>query len=133
MAEDHHVAWKDRLGLNKIWEQCILRCCVSYGTNDFIDDVKLLHNTLINIRDGPQLKTIIDDYIKGELREWKDDRYSEWVELNKADARIPELSNKTEKEINMIAHKILLNKMLQTLEDNGFGFYKSKLEEDEIL
>ena len=125
MGEKHHVAWKDRLGLNRIWEQAILHCCNSFGTNMFVDDVELFRSLIINIKDGPQLKNIIDDYINGELKEWQNKMFNNWKDHNKAEARIPEICNRIRNENNVEAHQYLFSFMLQLLEDHGFGFYLS--------
>jgi hypothetical protein len=133
MGEGHHVAWKDRLGLNRVWEQDILVCSSLFRNNGYIDAVDRFRNNMINIHDGPQLKDVVDGFVKGELKNWKDEKMIIWMDENKGDARIPEIYNRTKAEIDLEAHEHLYNFMLQTLEDNGFCFYQSKLEEDEIM
>jgi len=130
---DHHVAWKDRLGLNRIWEQSIIRCLNSYGTPGFIDDVNLFHTLIINIKDGPQLRKIIDDYYNNNIMIWINNGVEEWKQKNKAESSMPELVNRTRKEFKNFYYPYFLSFIMQTLEDNGFGFYHSKIEEDEIM
>ena len=132
-ADGHHVAWKDRLGLNRVWEQDILACSKLFRMDGYSDAVDRFRNNMINIKDGPQLRDIVSEYAKGELKSWKMERLSSWAEENRSDARVPEILSKTEAEINMKGHELLYNFILQTLEDNGFCFYQSKIDEDEIL
>ena len=132
-ADGHHVSWKDRLGLNRVWEQDILVCSSLFRTDGYSDAVDRFRNNMINIKNGPQLRDIVSNYVKGELKDWREGYISKWSEENRSDARVPEILSKTEAEINMKAHELLYNFMLQTLENNGFCFYQSKLEEDTIL
>lgn len=123
-AENHKVAWKDRLGLNRVWEQDILFCSNMFRSDGYVDAVNRFRNNMINIRDGPQLKDIVDDYVKKDLRVWREERLIVWADNNRSDARVPEILSRTEKEIDMKAHELLYNFMVQLLEDNGFCFYK---------
>lgn len=131
--DNHHVAWKDHLGLNRVWEQDILVCSSSFKTDGYPVAVYRFYNDIINIKDGVKLRDIIDAYIKGELKSWRDAKLGVWANDNRSDARVPEILARTRKEIEISACERLYNFIIQTLEDNGFCFYKSKLEEDEIL
>ena len=124
---DHHVAWKDRLGLNRIWEQSIIRCLNSYGTTSFIDDVNLLRTLIINIKDGPQLRSIIDDYYNNTIMIWINNGVEEWKQKNKAESSMPELVNRTRNEFKNFYYPYFLSFIMQTLENHGFGFYKTNI------
>jgi len=127
MVKDHHVAWKDRLGLNRIWEQSIIRCLNSYGTTSFIDDVNLLRTLIINIKDGPQLRSIIDDYYNNTIMIWINNGVEEWKQKNKAESSMPELVNRTRNEFKNFYYPYFLSFIMQTLENHGFGFYKTNI------
>jgi hypothetical protein len=79
MENKHHVAWADRLGLNKIWHDAISYCRMSYGTDEYRQAVFGFYHLLVNIKDGPQLKDDVTKYkndeweqrIKNRLQEWR--------------------------------------------------------------
>lgn len=132
--EQHHVAWNDRLNLNKIWEQCMLRCIDSYGTDEFSHNVHLFHMTIININDGPPLNEIIERYIDNDLKSWKTKQYNDWYHnpRNRQDRSMQEHQERTLAEIDYKAHEKLFYFIIQTLENNNFGFYKSNLVLDKV-
>jgi len=113
---NHHVAWADRIGLNKTWAKAIERIWATYGTEFFPQAVWGLHTILINIKNGPALRSDIDDYI-AKVREDKDRKLEHYVDD-------PAYANE-----NVILEEEMLpglaNFMIQLLEDNGFGMYKS--------
>jgi len=113
----HHVAWADRIGLNKTWSKAIERIWATYGTSEFNRSVWGLHTVIINIKNGPQLKTTIDDHIL-ELRKQK---------YKKLEPYDDEAAYNSENEIlekEMLPS--LANFIIQILEDNGFGMYKNE-------
>ena len=117
----HHVAWADRIGLNKTWAKAIERIWATYGTNDFNNAVWGLHTILINIKNGPQLRKLTDGYIKNLFDE----------KNIKLESYIDTYAYGSESEIlNEEMLPGLANFMIQLLEDNGFGMYESIVEED---
>ena len=117
MSENnHHVAWADRIGLNKTWAKAIERIWATYGTEYFTQAVWGLHTITININKGPQLRTDIDNHIN-ELRKEKYKKLEPYYDD-------PAYANEnTILEEEMLPG--LANFMIQLLEDNGFGMYKS--------
>ena len=115
----HHVAWADRIGLNKTWAKSIERIWATYGTDEFYDAVWGMRTIIINIKNGPQLKKEIDKYVE-KLYEEKNEELKSYYDTYAYDSE------------NMIRDKEMLPKlayfMIQLLEDHGFGFYKSKDE-----
>jgi hypothetical protein len=132
-ADDHRVAWKDRLEIKDVWKQNLMRCSECFRDDGYIDAVDCFRNNIININGGPALKDFIDDYVKGELKAWKNNHLAIWADDNKSDARVPEILAKTESEIDLKAHELLFHFIIQTLEDNGFCFYKSAIEMEEKM
>lgn len=116
MNDDHHVAWADRIGLNRTWAKAIEKIWVTYGTDEYYNAVMGLYSILINIKNGPQLRTVTDEYVQ-----------EKYVELKK------KLEPFTDTYAYRNEKKILEEEMLpdiatfmiQLLEDNGFGFYES--------
>lgn len=116
-GNSHHVAWADRIGLNKTWAKAIERIWATYGTSEFSGAVWGLHVITINIKNGPQLKTEIDQYIQG-LRQNKHKELESYYDT-------PAYNS----ENNILEEEMLpslANFMIQLLEDNGFGMYKSE-------
>ena len=128
----HHVAWADRIGLNKVWARNILDCNENFGKPTYPNSVRRLQNSMINIRNGPQLKTIIDIYTKTILNKWKTSMINDWKNENIVDASNPSRVRSKTKDINYESMKMLYNYIVQTLEDNGFGFYESNLDVDDV-
>lgn len=131
-VKNHHVAWKDRIGLNRVWEKDVLVCSETFGTDNYRSSVNRFRNDIININDGPNLRDMINDYVNITLRDWKIEQFDYWASRNKQESIIPEICNKVNNEIEDESCKLLYNYMLQLLEDNGFLFYKSNVEEDEM-
>lgn len=115
--KSHHVAWADRIGLNKTWAKAIERIWATYGTNDFSHAVWGLHIITININNGPQLKKEIDQYIQ-KLRQDNIMKLKPYYDT-------PAYNS----ENNILEEEMLpslANFMIQLLEDHGFGMYKSE-------
>ena len=129
--EQHHVAWADRIGLNKLWAKDILSCSEAYGSSFYEMKVKCFRNDIINIKNGPQLKTEIDSYVNDVLKKWKDDVLEEWINNNPKEASSTAWIRKIREDINQRACEYLCNFMIQLLEDHGFGFYESNLLSDD--
>lgn len=118
---NHHVAWADRIGLNKTWAKAIERIWATRGTDDFSNAVWGLQTVIINIKNGPQLKKEIDQYII-ELRQDKNEKLERYDDTYAYDSE----NNILEGE--MLPY--LANFMIQLLENYGFGFYKSEFDGD---
>ena len=129
---NHHVAWADRLGLNKQWSRDIERCSDAMGTPYFPIAVRRFKNNIINIKNGPSLHDIINKFENIKLQEMK---YTQLMLFKK---NYPEKSNDEAylrhklEDINMWGSEQLFHFMLQLLEDHGFCFYESNIEEDEM-
>jgi len=123
MNEDHHVVWADRVGLNKSWARGIEEMRGTYGSPEFSNKVWGLHTVLINIRNGPQLRKTVDDFLKKKydsIEKQLEPFINTYAYRNERDIL----------EAEMLPE--LANFMIQLLEDNGFGFYESSVEEDEM-
>ena len=123
VENNHHVAWADRIGLNKTWAKGIERIWATIGTDGFNNAVWGLHTVIINIKNGPQLRKEIDDHII-QLRMEKDKELEPYYDTPAYESENLILEN------NMLPG--LANFMIQLLEDHGFGFYESSVEEDEM-
>lgn len=127
----HHVAWADRLGLNKIWHDAISYCRMSYGTEEYRQSVFGFYHLLVNIKDGPQLKQIVTDYksndwekkIREQLEKWRTSHPDLRDELD--------VVQDEEEKIRDDMMSDLFDYMLQLLETKGFGFYKSDIIDED--
>ena len=127
----HHVAWADRLGLNKQWSRDIHNCSETFGTDYYINNVNRFRSNIPNIKKGPQLKDRINEY-RIKLQEWINTSHIIWKENNPQDARNRAESDNQYNRLQQQAYINLYQFIIQLLEDHGFCFYESSIEEDEI-
>lgn len=127
----HHVAWADRIGLNKQWARDIESCGETFGTEMYLIMVRRFKNDIPNIKNGPQLKDLIDNFEKKDLNEYGNVLLEEWKGNYPQEADNESFVRQKEKEINMLAAEELYKYIIQLLEDQGFGFYKSRIDEVE--
>ena len=129
---EYHVAWADRIGLSERWRRDMDLCSETYGTKYYPARVEALRLDIINIRNGPKLKDMINDFVSKELSVWKQKSYDSWKEKNPHQARITSNVVRAETEINYEGCKKLHAYIVQLLEDQGFGTYKTRVETDEV-
>lgn len=130
--QQHHVAWKDRLGLNEQWMRDIMACSANYGSDDYLTAVSRFRDDIVNIKDGPQLRDIIDRYVDTTLYRMEEEEMRKWIQMFPNEAKIQEEREAQKFEIRREHARQLYKFMIQLLEDNGFGFYKSDMTIDEI-
>jgi hypothetical protein len=123
-----HVAWADRLGLNKIWHDAINDCRMAYGTSEYRRAVFGLYNLIIDIKDGPPLKTNITSYKNTTWEEKIKDRLDNWKRRNPYKQHTILAMQFEEEQIRNDMLEDLFSYMIQLLENNGFGFYKSEYD-----
>jgi len=123
--KNHHVAWKDRLGLNQQWMRDIQACSEAYGTTEYVLRVDRFLNDVVNIKDGPKLyETIMKEYSTNIITLGKK-LFADWANAHPHESGIEEEMTEKQEEIRMFQAEHLHHFILQTLEDNGFGFYQS--------
>jgi len=128
MKEEKYVAGKDRIGLNKEWSRDIEYCSETFRTENYANAVdRFLHN-MLNIRDGPQLKTSIKNYQMKELAKFKSDRLDKWKDANPFDVNSMEAMDEEKEAINLEAYEMLYAFIIQLIEDSGFCYYVSNDE-----
>ena len=131
MESKHHIAWADRLGLNKIWHDAIEFCRMSYGTSEYRQAVFGLYHLMVNIKDGAQLKDTIDKYKDGEWENKISERVDKWCMENPSLNDEPFIIQMEEEKIRDDLMSDLFDFILQLLEDEGFGFYKSDIIDED--
>ena len=128
----HHVAWADRIGLNKQWARDIEACSEAYGTDSYHHMVRRFKNNIPNIKgDGPKLHDMIVDYERQLFKKDYTDLLSGWIENNPQESENESFILQKEDEIRMHLNEELYRFIIQLLEHYGFGFYKSQLGEME--
>lgn len=127
-----HVVWKDRIGLKDAWEKHIFRCGEVFGELNYNNAVEAFLNDIVDIKNGPQLNKLIFDYLENDLEEYKKIQLIKWAEENPQQANNSQLLKRQEHDLDDIIYKKLYHYILQLLEDTGFIFYKSNVEEDEL-
>ena len=129
---NRHFAWADRLGINKILHDAINDCRIAYGTEEYRSKVFSLYHLIPDIREGPQLKKMINEYkqtiwerkIRKRLEQWREHNPDLRDELN--------IMQDEEEKIREDLLPDFFDYMYQMLENTGLGFYKSDLTTDEI-
>jgi len=133
--EQHHVAWADRLGFNKLWAEDIAMCSRAKNSDDpqdFIKMVERLDDDIINIHKGAKLRDKVDTYKKQIVKEMESELERYKLE-NEYECNDPAFLNNYINTVLKYTYSKKLHKyILQLLEDHGFGFYQSTVEEDEM-
>ena len=127
----HHVVWADRIGLNKQWERDVQACSETFETKEYGSMVKRFQYNIPNIHNGPSLSNIIEAYKTNELDVFKKEALKGWKKANPYINSLEQI-NEEEEEIQAEAYKMLYTFIIQTLEENGFGFYDKKIDTDSM-
>jgi hypothetical protein len=127
-----HVAWADRLGLNKIWHDAINDCRITYGTPEYRRAVFGLQQLILDVNDGPKLRTFINNYKNTEWEYKIKSRLDNWKRKNPYKQHSVSAIQFEEEQIRNDMLEDLFSYIIQLLEDNGYGFYKSDTVTDEI-
>lgn len=129
---NHHVAWADRIGLNKQWAKDIQGCGDTFGTDRYLVAVRRFKNDIPDIKNGPQLKTTIKKFEEVELEVFKRILLKKWIENFEQESKNESFMSQKQDEINMYAAEELYKYIIQLLEDKGFCFYESNIDEEEM-
>jgi hypothetical protein len=132
-GSSHHVAWKDRLGLNQQWMRDIQACSASHGTDDYVNQVDRFRNDVVNIKKGPNLYDDIAKEWDNNISKYGNNLFIEWAKSHPQEAKIAEECDAAQERIRLFQAEKLYHFIIQTLENNGFGFYQSTVEEDHML
>lgn len=128
--EKHRVAWADRVGINKQWARDIEACSDAFGTDEYATAVRRWRINIPNIKKGPQLRDLIDKYEREVIEEWKDKQLRDWANDNPDQATNPAYIREKVNNIDEKSNELLYRYMFQLIQDEGFGFYESNIDED---
>ena len=132
MEKNHHVAWADRIGLNKQWARDVQACGAVFGNELYPDAVRRFRCNIPNIKNGPQLRDEIDEYESQELKTWKKEALQWLIDNNQSEANNPEWLRRSKEDIEQKSHEHMYMYIIQLIEDNGFCFYESNIEGDDV-
>jgi hypothetical protein len=128
----HHVAWADRIGLNKQWARDIEACSDAFGTPTYYHMVRRFKNNIPNMRDaGPNLHDMITEYEQYLFTEEYYRLLNNWRVHNPDEVHNESCQLREEDKITLHLAEQLYLFIIQLLETNGFGFYKSRIDEVE--
>jgi len=83
-------------GYNSILIEDLSECSRLFGTDEYRPVVHRLRHDVVNIKNGPQLRTMVDEYADGE---WWDGIEQEFKEWNQANPLMDKNDCETEKEM----------------------------------
>jgi len=129
----YRVAWKDRIGLTDVWRKDMLACSETFGTDKYPSRVECFRNDLINIKNGPQFSDLVEKYINEDLGNFYQERFEKWKQENPTDRNDAAIIVNVLKKIKYEAYEKLHHYIVQMLENEGFGTYRSSVEEDEMI
>jgi len=118
---DHRVIWKDHTRPNESWINGIEEIRMTYGTPQYVNKVWSLYNIITNVKDGPPLKAMIDEYIE-KLRVEKNIKLESYKNTPAYDNENDILEGEM---LPKIAYFIV-----QLLENEGYGFHQSIMSTD---
>jgi len=127
-SKTRHIAWKDRIGLSDRWEEAIKGCYYNWNQPGFTDNLDALEHLLVNVQDGPQLRTELKKFKKDQLQKKIQYLKNEWLKKHSEKAENPAFVRDIEIILARKAAKITFSFIIQLLEDNNFGFYKSEYD-----
>ena len=131
MSENsHHVAWADRIGLNKQWARDIEVCGETFGTEMYLVAVRRFKNDIPDIKNGPQLKTKIKEFEKTDIKNFSEALLIGWKQNFEQEAKNESFVSQKQGEINICAAEELYKYIIQLLENYGFCFYESNVDEE---
>ena len=127
-GSSHHVAWADRVGLNKQWSRDVEACSNAYGSPLYHHMVQRFKNNIPNMRgDGPKLYDLLLEH-ESRLKIEKNNIIREWRKQHPDLAREESFELEFEDRVQTKQDMDLYHFIIQTLEDHGFGFYKSNVD-----
>jgi len=132
--KNHHVAWKDRVGLSDRWEELIRVCAykMANGEKDLPRAVDALQSTLVNIRNGPQLRSMVLDYRKKDMKDARSQLYQNYIRGRPSSQISGSHQREFESQLVQQEARLVFEFIVQMLEDYGFCFYESRqIEVDE--
>lgn len=127
----HHVAWADRVEYDKLWFRNIQRCDEDFGTDLYETSVWRLYYSIINIKDGPQLKDMIDTYLYDVWYPSIEEHIRLWRRDNLFEQDDPTVEESERQQYRRERLPLLCLYIRQLLNDNGYGFYRGRSEEVE--
>ena len=128
----HHVAWADRIGLNRQWARDIEACSSLFGTPDYIVMVRRFMNNIPNMRgDGPKLQDMLKEYESILFKQHLPQMMREYLDNFPDDAGCESTLLMKEDEFCMVLAQDLYQCIIQLLDDHRFGFYKSRIDDVE--
>jgi len=128
---NHHVAWADRVEYDKLWFRNIQKCDEDYGTDLYETSVWRLYYSIINIKDGPQLKDMIDTYIQDKWYPKIQRHMAEWRKDNPFECDDEAVYTNERQQTQQELLPDLCYYIRQLLNDHGYGFYRKTTEEME--
>jgi len=121
MDQENTELERDLLGLVGQWRVDINTCSLTFGTPEYVNAVSRFRNDIVDIRNGPPLKQICDEYWDDILSLEGEDILERWKHLHKQESMIEEEVGDKKEEIRQHLAEKLCNFMIQQIV-NKIGF-----------
>jgi len=126
MVNEKKAIFQDRVDIRTIWFKDAFKCSESFGTPLYPIMVARFENDMINIKDGPRFKDIINKYKHTQLKEYEEKIIEDWINNHPQESQNRSYLRDLKVEVNVLKAKNLCNFMLQLIDEKGYGFWKKE-------
>jgi hypothetical protein len=109
----------DELGYSRVLLADIENCSRTFGTDQYRMAVFGLYHDVLNLKDGPRLRDIVEEFYRGDWSEGIKKELAEWKEKNLDFAEELNILQDEEERITDDRMVILCDFIKQLLMDNG--------------
>ena len=109
----------EELGYARILLDDISACSQLYGTEEYRTAVERLRHDVLDLKDGPKLRKIVEDFYNGKWNQMIQNQLTEWKKKNPYSAEDVNEIQIEEEQLRKDAYPILCDFIKQLLASNG--------------